>query len=468
LVQRRVLTTLVDHGVSTDDAHARTIYRTLCSIARTNRAMHDLVTTVWPEFYERLVVKKAGNHEVRASLQPYEAATTAGQRLELLLGTGCALCGCPRVSKVHWPFPVRACRACFQDRTVSQAILYECHNVPASATEHLLSCCTDARQGPVYWKSHVQRVIGCRVTEYASRALAAFRASLCEELNASDVEMRGCSMTYSTMSEYHIRSNSLEPVRHLVVHQVRVSRALDVLRAKVGWRNVTELRRMSAGVDRAMQFAETTGDTSLIAHLDVDVIDREVATTRIRLWVGRHVEAKIDVPDTLRGEELAAFMDEMEQRIRHRVAVHRLIDSKTQEMYHLSRHVLTSNVNTTAALRSEIKRLLRFPVQSAEWYDQPLWVLQKRLRELGRVMYVRARVLLDMHLFRTKVREVAEAVVEGQAPSTRTQRGLEQLHDLLRRIQGGLPGAQLLQASADLPLLLGVGAMQQLTGAGGA
>ena len=44
---------------------------------------------------------------------------TSRQRVQLLLGVGCQRCGAPRVTKIHWPFPVRVCRACVQDMTIS-------------------------------------------------------------------------------------------------------------------------------------------------------------------------------------------------------------------------------------------------------------------------------------------------------------------------------------------------------------
>ena len=45
------------------------------------------------------------------------------RRLHLLLESGCTRCNTPRITKVHWPFPLRLCQSCIRAITVPDYIL---------------------------------------------------------------------------------------------------------------------------------------------------------------------------------------------------------------------------------------------------------------------------------------------------------------------------------------------------------
>jgi hypothetical protein len=141
----------------------------LRALARVSRRWRALAEPRWARLYERL-----GPHGPERERAMSRHGLGAERRVELLTGVGCQLCGLARVTKVHWPFPVRACRGCIQAVTTSGHVLRESFGVPRAALAALPSTSVQLWSGrgafwvDFYFDCDVRRLLGCSPSAHAA------------------------------------------------------------------------------------------------------------------------------------------------------------------------------------------------------------------------------------------------------------------------------------------------------------
>lgn len=135
----------------------------LCKIGATCREYREIVNmrckTLLDE--QKLTDEQRG---ILAPLGPKRA-------LHLLLESGCTKCGVPRITKVHWPFPLRLCVECIKQVTVPDFVLRDKYKLSSyNGVDRFLVC-----KGWNYYHgdseyhryliSDVEKDIGCTLHE---------------------------------------------------------------------------------------------------------------------------------------------------------------------------------------------------------------------------------------------------------------------------------------------------------------
>ena len=87
----------------------------LCNLGATCREYRGIVNDRCETIYKNMAI----DDEKRAILAPLSAK----RRLHLLLESGCTRCAAPRITKIHWPFPLRLCGRCIHVLTVPDYLL---------------------------------------------------------------------------------------------------------------------------------------------------------------------------------------------------------------------------------------------------------------------------------------------------------------------------------------------------------
>lgn len=95
-------------------------YRRLRALAASCRQLREVIVS--GKYYERLqsrIMESSAFSNFRAWRASCSDDMSAQSALQLVLESGCQRCGRPRIHKVYYPLPVRVCRDCFEDITVS-------------------------------------------------------------------------------------------------------------------------------------------------------------------------------------------------------------------------------------------------------------------------------------------------------------------------------------------------------------
>ena len=96
------------------DNTAKQTFARMCSLGGTCKEYREIVADQCKTLYEGLVggggLDPVNDRVLAAEGMSYK------RRLHLLLESGCMRCGAPRITKVHWPFPIRACKGCMVAR----------------------------------------------------------------------------------------------------------------------------------------------------------------------------------------------------------------------------------------------------------------------------------------------------------------------------------------------------------------
>lgn len=104
-----------------DEATSCAAVRTLRSLACACRVFGEFLQSdarVWHSLLARFEDIKFRESFVAVKLVR-DGSMTPKQAVLLLAGTGCQMCGAPKIRKVYWPFRVRCCRTCLVDSTTS-------------------------------------------------------------------------------------------------------------------------------------------------------------------------------------------------------------------------------------------------------------------------------------------------------------------------------------------------------------
>jgi hypothetical protein len=96
----------------------------LTNLGATCREYRDIVAGRCEELYKELAVEDEHDHEMTLENMGFK------RRLHLLLESGCQRCKCPRITKIHWPFPMRVCQDCIRAITVPEYVLRERYRLP--------------------------------------------------------------------------------------------------------------------------------------------------------------------------------------------------------------------------------------------------------------------------------------------------------------------------------------------------
>jgi len=150
------------------DSCSLKIFHRLLNMRQTCTEFRDLVDERFTSLYHELFVA-TGN--VHATEERHLAGLSAKQKLHLLLESGCQRCKHPRVTKVHWPFPFRACTSCIDEIMIRDYVLARFKIPEELIPDRYLVRETWTRfQGMDYYKLYlihdVEKALGQTLDEY--------------------------------------------------------------------------------------------------------------------------------------------------------------------------------------------------------------------------------------------------------------------------------------------------------------
>jgi len=126
-IMRCIADNVKDHG-------AKQTFARLCALAGTCKEFREIVNERCKTLYQELNLEPANDLLLEAAGMPYK------RRLHLLLESGCMRCGAPRITKIHWPFPIRVCKACIYELTVPDYVLKNRYKLMNYEGERWIAC----------------------------------------------------------------------------------------------------------------------------------------------------------------------------------------------------------------------------------------------------------------------------------------------------------------------------------------
>jgi hypothetical protein len=101
------------------------IFKFLISLKQVSKYWNILLSD---KYFELLYNKLKITNNMEISMNKYSLLLI--QKLNLLLTTGCQRCKLEKIRKIHWPFPIRLCKDCIEEITISDFRLNRQYNIP--------------------------------------------------------------------------------------------------------------------------------------------------------------------------------------------------------------------------------------------------------------------------------------------------------------------------------------------------
>lgn len=149
-------------------------YNTLCSLRATSQSCRSAA------------IRALDTCDTANTIQKYEGlrggkswpSLTKSRLQNLTFGRGCERCGTERVTKIHWPIPVRLCRDCFKASTTNVWRVQNDYGIGKHVTDNLPQVTITGwnphvRFGPrdyvynVVLTGHVEEAIKCSLSNYS-------------------------------------------------------------------------------------------------------------------------------------------------------------------------------------------------------------------------------------------------------------------------------------------------------------
>lgn len=132
---------------SVRDNTAKQTFARLCSLGGTCKEYREIVADQCKTLYEGLVGGVGGGLDPANDRVLAAEGMSYKRRLHLLLESGCMRCGAPRITKVHWPFPIRACKGCMVALTVPDYVLRNRYKLTDYEGARWIEC--------LWWKRYI-------------------------------------------------------------------------------------------------------------------------------------------------------------------------------------------------------------------------------------------------------------------------------------------------------------------------
>ena len=105
------------------DKNVKKEFARLSNLGATCREYREIMLERCEQIYKDLGVPDENDHEMELDQMSFK------RRLHLLLESGCQRCDAPRITKIHWPYPMRLCHDCIREITVPDYMLREHYRV---------------------------------------------------------------------------------------------------------------------------------------------------------------------------------------------------------------------------------------------------------------------------------------------------------------------------------------------------
>jgi len=279
-------------GIVDGDDQPEYAYRRLLGLSRSCKYWRGVIAPLWDVLYARMrrYDRRITHHE--GDMERY--GLTSQQRISLLSQCGCQECGCPRITKVHWPFPIRVCADCFQAMTISDYRLTHDHGIPHDRFEHLGYTTAELWNRHLgsyslnfYIVSDVQRAIGCRLSAYRQTAIDTCRARVQSMLGETDAALAAACPRYRAITHAERFAEMLGEVRQQLYRRRAVNAACAALGVP---EHDLALSPHATGLVNA---ATASGDYAAIRAMNVDAANGEIATGRLLRIAGKHTDIRM-------------------------------------------------------------------------------------------------------------------------------------------------------------------------------
>ena len=192
-----ILHIIVDYLVASKIDDAKKLDR-LEALEQTCKEFRSIVSGKYEAFYAAVSVSSAKDFIMtRRSLSHKD-------RCSLLMRSGCQSCNAPRITKIHWPFPMRLCSGCINAIVVADHVLsteYCVHNYTNRdcLLRQTYSRYRGASSYRLYLRSDVERSIGHKLHEFPgvyAAQVATWKGRLADTLGTTVEALKVRSATF--------------------------------------------------------------------------------------------------------------------------------------------------------------------------------------------------------------------------------------------------------------------------------
>ena len=250
----------------------------LLSISIMSKYWHDLMVPIWQRLYA-IIDKTDEEHNL---MDHYKL--TPLQRCSLLLACGCQKCDKKRVTKIHWPFPIRMCQDCFREMTISSYELKVEYNIVNLSNLNKLvvpmwSRHTSNYDLHFYIIKEIEKRIGHSLATHKSNQLAGLRKQLIDKLGMSVESIEAKSTTFR--NELTVNKTFPGQVKK-VVHEVYETDFYSACNTKFPQYNNQKNKLMTSSlIHKAYMSAMRGKGCDQLENINVEQVEREIRNAYI-------------------------------------------------------------------------------------------------------------------------------------------------------------------------------------------
>lgn len=185
-ISRIILKNIIDNIMDKDSNKA---FKLLTNIGNTCKEYRELTNTKYTILYWQ--------QDPCDDMDWWMDELSMKQRLHLLLESGCQRCGCSRITKIHWPFPIRVCKACLEEITIRDYVLAQEYNVKnfsgRSITRNTWSSGFGSSSYEIFLIKDVEKHTGFKLSEYKleqKRIIMERKRQIAESLALSEDDLK--------------------------------------------------------------------------------------------------------------------------------------------------------------------------------------------------------------------------------------------------------------------------------------
>jgi len=249
-----------------DSKYAEYVYPILWNLSQTSKYWYDFMKPKWSILYDSIK-----NSQEDRDMNLYNL--TVLQKLSLLLECGCQACGKARITKIHWPFPMRLCTECLYSRTISDYRLRDEYAIGENQLRNLRYTSKDMwKRGSGYFTikfyliSDIENMIGCPLSEYVNNKTRQLRFEIAEKFSMTPEELDAISPTFAKLT-HHDEYKFMN-----IAEEVNGPYVIDQLSQWVAKSNIPTYKRMYPGLEELYKNAILTRNVEPFHHLKWDEI----------------------------------------------------------------------------------------------------------------------------------------------------------------------------------------------------
>lgn len=285
---------IIDKLITTNTP--KNVYFILWNLGQTSKYWHKLIVSKWSSLYDQIKDKENEVYFNYYGLTPL-------QKLSLLLECGCQSCKCSRITKIHYPFPMRLCSECLYKKTISNSTLYNNHAICDSCINHLPYITKKLWNNGYYYVrfyliSEIEnKIMKCKCEEYNLKCINELRENIASELSMSiaDLDIQSTIFVKLTYRDY----NNVQRISENIIEELNTQFVNKIVTQWISESNIQTYIKLFPEFAKLYTDAIQTKDIDEFQNLNWDKYYLIFERYNLSILVKKYRSIKTKIPTTI-------------------------------------------------------------------------------------------------------------------------------------------------------------------------